>query len=414
MNEGAVSTILVVLLILIGVVSYYIYEYYVNKAAVASDIHKTNTRVTKEQTDRMGNDKTIVDQVNVVHDNIHSQFVKTDAIVTKNTAGINANTKNISGVTDSFNKYQKGMGSVLSFSKTGSTTPISVDALPSTTNPDMKLLSHVTSVGGLTIKDLNNASGSTKRLNICTSDMSKCIKIPDDKGNIYLTNLYKDAAISLDGRTVVNAPMSFNQAGKLGATITGRSDNTAMLKANAFGIGSVDGKPTASLHVMSDSSKASAPFKVTVNGKDVLGVDKSGTLKTTRIEMAPAGGLATTAVIQAVSDGIVLDAKNVYTTGDLRVNGVIYQSTSGVTQTNTLLGPTAPASSPAPAPTTTTTATSTSTAPATAPAPAPATTTTIAKFTDGPGPASMKTGGSLAGVRSPVDMMNQIYMLPVH
>lgn len=381
MHEVTVSVVILVLLVLIGIVAYYIYDYYNQKAKVDSEIKSTNKRVDVEKSERLGNVKSIVDQVNVAHDSMNDEFTK------------------VEGDIDGMNK---GIQRVMSFSDVGPDgTPkaIGLKDLPSATNPDLGLLTHVTSVGGLTIKDLDSTAGSSQKMRVCAKeDPTKCIKIPDENGNVYLTNLYKDSAIALDGSTIINAPLSFTEAGKLGARISGNNDGTGFMETGAFGIGTTKFKPNASLHIMSDPAMNVSPFKVSVNGMDVLDVDRKGTLHTSRIELRPPGTTTTTAVLTAVEDGIMLDAPNVYTSGNLLVNGVVYQSAAGAAETTRLLEMTTPKllTGPTSGPITT------------MPVPPPPEETPasgIATFTSGP----IKMGGFM----TPSDFMNQPYLITV-
>lgn len=468
MHEGSLSALIIVLFILIGIVSYYIFDYYKYKSLVNSEIDDTNQKVVKEKSERLGNIKSVVDQVNVVHDSIDGEFVKVggniktldsglqnargmistvDTSLTKtkdDVIKLNTGLKNTNGrvttlegdvttlegdvttikggvttIQENVSTINNGIKSVMSFStldSNGKQTAIGMKDLPGAVNPDTKLMTHVTSVGGLTIRDLDKASKNGLSLEICAKeDPTKCIRIPDKDGNVYLTNLYKDSAISLDGSTVINAPLSFTQAGKLGARLSGENDGkiaSGFMETTAFGIGNVKGKPNASLHIMSDQSTDVAPFKISVNSTDVLNVDKKGTLYTRRIELMPEGSTGTTAVLQALSDGVMIDAKNIYTNGSLYVNGLIYQSTKSATEAEQLLSKQTLVSAPAPSTSTvpsTSTTSSTTTIPSTSTTTATRTATrSISAFTNGP----TKSESSYY-TKKPADYMNQPYLITV-
>lgn len=357
MYEGAETFVAVTLGILIMVVIYYMYDYYYYKMAVMGEITKTQQQVVSEKGERLGDVKSVVDQVNVAHDGISDEFLKTRQMV--HTTGSN------------LDALSAGLDSALSFY--AGENKIAIRDLPGATDPDMHLLTHVSTLGGLSIKDLDK----TKPFKICSKEKpEQCIEIPDANGNIYLRNLYDDRAIALDGQTMINAPLSMTEASRLGMKITGNQDGTGFMETKALGVGSAKGTPGASLHVLSKSSDpAGATFLVSVDGKDILGVDKAGTLTTKKIQLKNASDAATSATMEVLEDGsIKFTAPTVQVSGNLMVTGSV---SSNIT--------------PPPPP------------------PAQQTGQQISGFTSGP----IRMGGSIAAVATPVDYLNSQFLMPL-
>ena len=383
MYEFAVSVIILVLLVLIGVETYYIYDYYNYKKQVAKDI----------DTDR-SNVKNVVGQINTVHTDIDTRFGLYEGDIRKNNI-------DISDIKNDKNEITSGIGKVVQFYDKAN-QKLSLNDLVGASSPDMNLLSHVTSVGGMTIKDLDKATGTDKRLKICGSSSSgnnpHCIEIPDDDGNINLSPLYDNTSIALNGPTAVNSSLSVANAGKVGATISAMDENTGFIKTGSLGVGAAVSPPTASLHIMAASAGANAPqpLKVTVDGSDVVSVDKSGKVTASSIEIKQ--GAST--ILSVDNTGITLNAPSVNITGNVNVNGVAYQPASA----STVAG----ASTSSDASTGTSTVTSSS-------SPASSTTTTgsISTFTSGPVMMGSGKKYPFKPLETPVDFMNSPYLIPV-
>lgn len=399
MYEG--TLVIVILVVLIMVVVYYMYDYYYYKLDVAGEFVKTHQQVDTEKGERLGDVKSVVDQVNVAHDGIYDEFQKTKL-------DINATTSNLSALT-------MGLNSAMSF-RAGDKN-IAIRDIPGATNPDMNLLTHVSSLGGLTIKDLDKS----KPFKICGKENpDQCIEIPDANGNIYLRNLYGDRAIALDGHTMVNAPLSITDASRLGVKITGNQDGSSFMETNALGVGSTKGTPGASLHVLSKTSDSTpAAFRVSVDGKDVLGMDKTGTLTTKKIQLKYSADATTSATMEVLQDGSVrLTAPTVQMTGNLLVGGSVSQNTSappsGTTTTGTTSGTTTTGTTSGTTTTGTTSDTTTGTTSGTTTTGTTSGTTTgttsgttVSGFTSGP----IRMRG--AAVPTPVDYLNSRYLMPV-
>lgn len=327
MYEGSVTVIIVVLFVLIGIVSYTLYDYYGYKVKVSSDI-------ATEKSERLGNVKSIVDQVNEVHDGIGSELDQLNNDATT---------------------FERGMQRMLKFkTKTGTNSykEIPLSELPGANEPDVNLLTHVTSVGGLTIKDLDKSQSPEKTLQVCGGNPTKCIKIPDENGDVVLTNLYTDKAIALDGKTVITAPLSFTSAGKLGAKISTSSENTVNMDTNAFGIRPVNSTtttpPQASLHIQAPGGTSAStlpPFKVSIGTEDVLNVGTDGVLTAKSIKLQSTGATPKIVTLSMDTNGLKINTGstrvridgnldvtgNIRTGGTINATGLITPSTSNMT-----------------------------------------------------------------------------------
>lgn len=404
MYEFAVSVIILVLLVLIGVETYYIYDYYNYKKEVAKDMDAQKKQVN---TDR-NSVKDVVRQLNNVHSDMDNRFGMNEQDINKNQGGIKKNNASIQNIRYEKDIITSGIDKVVQFYDQAN-QKLSLNDLFGASSPDMKLLSHVTSVGGMTINDLDKAAGSAKRLKICgtsSGDKSHCIEIPDDDGNIRFSPLYDNTGIALNGPTSVNAPLAFANDGKLGAVISALDSNTGFIQTDSLGVGKVISPPTASVHIMAASAGANtpAPLKVTVDGSDVVSVDKYGKVTANSIEIKQGNS-----TILSVNDtGITLNAPNVNITGNVNVNGVAYTSSSVGTSasTSTSGGTSTITSSSTPAPSSTVTTDTTTTAPAPTP-----TTGIISPFISGP--VVMGKINPYKPLETPVDFMNSPYLIPV-
>jgi hypothetical protein len=232
----------------------------------------------------------------------------------------------------------------------------------------MNLLAHVNSLGGFTIKDLDPAAGSMKKFKICGNETpARCIEMPNADGDVFLTNIYRDKAISIDGATKINAALSFTNAGKMGASIrAGNDENTAFIQTGKLGVGGTVGAPGASLHLMSRVADNVTPFKVTVDNSDLFSIDNQGTVLTKKIQLKVPGAANSSGTIEATEEGIKI------TTAKLLVDG-------NVQATGTVIGDSSPDEE---------------------------------GFTSGP--IKMRGKPDFPHVMTPVDYMNSRYLMPVH
>lgn len=333
--DGATVIILLILFILIGVVSYYLYDYYYYKVMVADDFNKTNKRVETEGKTRSAYDQDLVKQVNDVNSQIEND-VDTIRADMRTDAG-------------NLTKLTTGLNSVMSFTGpvgVGTTVAprINIPDLPSATAPDMNLLAHVNSLGGLTIKELESTANSKKKFKICGVPSSagaavRCTEIPDDNGHTVLKALFDNKLIKINNDTELNGSLDIrdNNGTYRGARIrAGNTASTSFIETSRLGIGTTFAAPDASLHLLSRAADNVTPFKVTIDGSDLVSIGNDGTITTKKIQIpglpnkANSGG-----TIEASENGIKITAARVFINGALslknKTTDIIPESTETFT-----------------------------------------------------------------------------------
>jgi hypothetical protein len=200
--------------------------------------------------------------------------------------------------------------------------------IPGSVTPDLNLLKHVNSLAGFTFKDLDYGNDA-KRVKICgNDDPLKCIEIPDQSGDVLLTNIFNGKGIKMNGATSMNAPLAFNNAaGIQGARIMAGDAATApgaFVETTKLGVGPTKAAPTGLLHLMSGAADTMDPLKISVGPNDVLKIDKEGTVFAKRIELQSSG--VTKGVVVPVSDGIKITATNLFVDGNIKATGTVTPS----------------------------------------------------------------------------------------
>ena len=337
MYEASVSIIILVLLILVGIVAYYIYDYYSHKANVSDKINATNQDVKEANTRIDGEKKDRMDSVNNARLDLNHRINMNDIYVNNR---IDDTKMDVEDNVADLDLLVSNVDKLASFSSGG--TSHDILSFPGSGTPDMSLKASVAALNGLTIKDL----AGNKRFKVCgTGDNPSCIEIPDNDGNVYLTPLANDKAVSINGRTAVSGVLSIKESKAApvnGAEISGKADGTSFIKTDRLGVGNVAGSPTAALHVMTTGT---VPFRLTSSAasgtSDVMSVDSTGVITAKGIKIKNPGDQDNTAfMITKDGDGNLAitgpAGKRVAITGDVRVTGGIsytgtHQQISGFT-----------------------------------------------------------------------------------
>ena len=334
MFEIFVTIIILILFVSIIVASYYIYTYYKQYTnEVNSKFKKLDSRVDGEQVTRKRNINNIVDQINVVNNDINKE-------VTNAKLSINQNAKNINAVS-------KGIDSVFSFTSNANNanSNLRLSDLPGSGVVNMNLLSHVSALGGLNIKDLYYTGvNDNKQFKISGKNNTDYVTIPDENGAIN-----------------VKAAMAFNKGSIPGATISTVGTNRVYVKTKSFGIGEGDAPlnphstvpPNASMHIMAYTGDDKVPFKISLDNNDVFKIRKSGiilargiyltpdpkinvvneygTPRTTRIEVSNSGELIITPPYSPYEPN---RKGNIYVNGNIKVSGTINSVGGNISQTS--------------------------------------------------------------------------------
>jgi len=317
---GTVINIFTIFLIIvsIAVIIYYVYDYLKYKKQLDVNISTTQAEINAEKKERVTNLKYVVEQVNNINKQISSTTQET----------VNNQQEIVTQVDTSQGNILAGLSSAFSFSDShGNNVPIA--NLPGSVTPNMELLKNVSATMGLTANDLN-VNGT---MTMCSSkDPSKCIKFPDNNGNLYLTDM-GDGGIILDATkgAQINNGLDLNgsiniysKSGVQGGTISA-GKNQIILNTEMVGVGSFNQtfrKPQATLHVNSPNIIDNLLELTNSEGNQVMTISPDGA-----ISLYINGALA--GVIESViQDGVAslqIKSTNLVIEGDLQVDGKIQQ-----------------------------------------------------------------------------------------
>lgn len=194
--------LLILVLFLLGGAGYFAYDYLQHKKDLDAKLKETTTKIegnaSKIETEgntRMSNLKYMVGEINKVHDDIFTTLeTRVDEQKTALTGVASDQTKLISGMGTLFKVEPSPLSSV------ASSNAMSILDLPGNPNVNVQLLKHVTTVSGLTARDLKSEDGVLTSVKLCgAGDDPRCIQFPDENGNTYLTSLADGKSVVIDG-----------------------------------------------------------------------------------------------------------------------------------------------------------------------------------------------------------------------
>lgn len=321
--EGiAVVVMLLALLALAGVVTFFLWDYYKHKDDNVKEFKTTDSKIQAEQSDRLSNIKFVVDQVNSVNEDMYKNMSSNVDVLRTTTYNVSKKQDSLIGGVDKFLKFSSNISI--------SSTPqmFSLMDLPGTAQPNVHLMQHVNAVMGLTVSDLSLSNIAE----FCNPDKTKCIRFPNSDGDTYLTSLQNDKNV------VVDAPLKVTGDVKLMSPVSGTQttvqqgsisavQNGMVFQTGNVGIGTNGfSNPTAALHIQSVAGKDA--FKVSVNAGDAILVKADGELVTAKpirmvSDMNNINNAATLSIVDGPSGSKILkiDSNKVEVTGDLAVSG---------------------------------------------------------------------------------------------
>lgn len=292
MEFASLLIMIIVLLALIGVLVFLVWDYMQYKEATAKEIAETNTSVQNEKANRLSNIKYVVDQVNDVNTDIYNTF----------NSNITLHDDRLGTLEGDQQAMLDGLNSFLAFSSNvsvgASVTPITLQDMPGVRSADVRLMTHVTSVSGFTIQDI--AAGSNTVEFCSKADPNRCIRFPDKDGNTLLTTMSPNSSIIMDSpsefRSSVTlkapsataAPVTY---GSVGAITNGtqsdlsiKAENNLFLRGGKVGISTNTFTPEAALHVMSYNDTLPV-FKAQTNatGASPVIIQPDGTVVANRV-----------------------------------------------------------------------------------------------------------------------------------
>ena len=223
MNILGIILFIVVILGLIGIISYFVYVYLQDADIIEGKITSANKKIKDEQSNRVSNIKYVVDQVNTVNKDIAKEVtdnnasllkslnIQNSAITTnrelhnKQYSGLNTSVtsiqSNVGKNSSNINNIVTGFGQYITFGGLTGTNGYNLLNLPSSPPADINLMSKVNLLMGMTAKNLSPVSGSN--INFCYGpDTKYCSSFPNKNGDTVITAA-PDKAINLMGTTRV-------------------------------------------------------------------------------------------------------------------------------------------------------------------------------------------------------------------
>jgi hypothetical protein len=339
MIEIIISFIALLIIFLASI--YFYFDIKKHKEENISDLLSINNSIDAEKEDRLSNLKYVVDQVNTTNQNMDTEY--------------NINLNNLKNKQELF---EKGVSSLMQpKNATGSVVPFSL--LNATTSPtvNLELINHVSSIGGMTIKDLHGSKdGLSKSLMACGTgvDSSKCIKFPDENGDTYLTSVVTGKSIvagaplitkdvSIDGTlTFKNGETSFMQItpDKIKNTAYFSTNDDVNLNLMSNNLTNITGKNTLNLLsdptsgkiiISANTADASAvsefklPQKISITKNSLNSLNSSNVLASATIELNENNDLVIRPPV----------GKKVIINGNLDVSGNIASTNGNIVTTST-------------------------------------------------------------------------------
>lgn len=286
MDFASLVIMVIVLFALIGVLVFLILDYMKFKTETADNLVKASETVTNEKTERLANMKYIVDQVNNVNTDIYNTF----------SSNMTMYDKKVTDVSSSNVTMMNSLESVFGFKVEGADKRIL--ELPGGVKPDLQLITNVTAISGMNITQLT----SNVSTQFCSAiDSDRCIRFPDDNGNTYITSLYPNKQVVIDGDTVFRDKISYASAdgnttyGEISSFGTDNADmllktnKNMILQATDGGIGigqSPINPPDAMLHVNGPAGSVDIFKATSVNpGNTPVRILSDGTLIVNKIQL---------------------------------------------------------------------------------------------------------------------------------
>jgi len=333
MEGFSIIIMLLVLLVLIGVLVYVLRDYYLHKEENAADLDTTKRSLQTEKTDRLGNLKYVVDQVNTVNEDIYNTFTKSTSQQSSNLSTLNTQYSNTLSGLDAFVRFSSNEPVMQSTGGAFSPPPpsFSILNLPGAPGANAELMRHTSFMGGMTARDLAPGGGRTAA-RFCAPPSApgvapKCLEFPSADGHTYLTPLVDGKGIQLDGPTAVIGGLSLYQT--LSETTAGGAASAPMLsaqpekslsvQANRTAFGGENYAPGATVEIRGASS-ADPLLRVSTanNASEAIMVSANGDVTVSKLVLkapgAPNGSVGATLTADPTTGGVNI-------TGDLSVSG---------------------------------------------------------------------------------------------
>jgi len=338
---------------LIGVLVYVLRDYSVHKESNVSDFSKATSDIAGERTDRLGNLKYIVDQVNTVNDDIYATLAKSAADSSSNVTTLTGSQGRLVSGLDSFVRFTSnesvfaGAGGAQTLGGqqvpgagafgAGAPSPsFSIMNLPGTSGASPQLIQHTSFLSGITARDLRAGSAATAQF--CAPSAAggapRCIQFPNADGDTYLTPLADGRSILLDGPVLAQRSLTFASSPPgtggvaSGPTLSSSGMNGADLNISAPGtsIGADPFAPGAVLEVRGSESYGSQPLlriSTATNASEAILVAANGDVSVSSLSLRVPGSATTSATLTADPAGGLKITGDLSVLGKLTVSGGI-------------------------------------------------------------------------------------------
>ena len=204
LSGGLFWLIVVIILITLGVLGYFIYDYLTYKADVADTLKRDR------ETD-LAHDKYIIDKANEVAGTLNAGLATTTSTAAYARAGLS----NVTDVLGATFRFSSNVGGVGAGATAGAAGGFKLGEVPGALIGSVALMKHTSFIGGLTAHELSPATAAT----LCGTgaNAERCVRFPDADGNTYLTGLTPEASVVLGAaKTKVLGSLDFGEIGAIG------------------------------------------------------------------------------------------------------------------------------------------------------------------------------------------------------
>lgn len=159
---------------------------YVKKLGETDENVKNNSNaITNERKDRMGNFKTLVDEVNRANKKI--------------TTGLNSKIgKNTDTLTSLGDRIDSTNGIFTLSASSGDEEPVNIFDKPGHSLPNLNIMKRLIATSGVTVEDVN-ADGAQVKICGNVADASKCIEFPNADGDTVLRGIGSSGKLRVNG-----------------------------------------------------------------------------------------------------------------------------------------------------------------------------------------------------------------------
>jgi hypothetical protein len=305
--------IIIMIILVLGIIGFTVYffiDYYNHKKDNTKSFDTVDTNLKAEKTDRLGNLKYVVDQVNKTNETMDADYLKRFDTIEDN----------VESHINKYNAFESGFGSIIRTRNASSNVTLQVTQLANLPATDVDLIKHVSFLSGATIKDLvADPANPNQRFKVCgAGSTGRCIELPNSEGDTYLTSLDGTKSIVFDAPVkAYNSIDLYNNVGTGTTASPTMSLRSGINNSTHFDL-AMDGSMVVK-SMLEDNTTA-----------ELLKVDKAST--TVKNNLVIENGTVGIGTIRYNNEGIVIEpgvGKNVIINGNIKVIGNV-ESTNPV------------------------------------------------------------------------------------